>query len=70
MTCEGCTKPLHPVGDAGYSVCMECTKARHHAVMKRKCCCGNKRQPTEVKKTYSRSWISCYRCLGQVKQIS
>ena len=69
MTCEGCTKPLGPM-DLGYTVCMDCTRARHNAVLKRKCCCGNKRRPTEVKKAYSRSWISCYRCLGQIKQLS
>jgi hypothetical protein len=67
--CEGCGKQLG-VGDTGYTVCIECTKARHRAVVNRKCSCGNKRRPTEIKRIGSRTWISCYRCLGQIKQVS
>lgn len=71
MNCEGCDKPLDPVSvSGGYTVCFSCTKARHKAVLRRKCCCGRQKRPTEVMRTGSRSWISCHRCLGQIKQLS
>jgi len=49
---------------------MEVVRARHRAVMARKCVCGSKKDPTEVKQVGSRRFISCYRCLGQIKQLS
>lgn len=49
---------------------MAVVKARHRAVMNRKCSCGKLKDPTEVKRIGSRSWISCNRCLGQIKQLS
>jgi len=67
--CEGCGQELG-VFDMGYDVCMECTKARHRAVINRKCSCGSKKRPSEIHKAYSRTWISCLRCLGQIKQLS
>lgn len=71
MNCEGCDKPLSPVDVAGgYTVCFGCTRARHKAVLRRKCCCGRDRRPTGVMRIGSRSWISCRRCLGQIKQLS
>lgn len=70
-SCDGCGAPMSMSEHAaGWTVCLECTKARHRAVLKRKCCCGRKRRPTEVMRTGSRSWISCHRCLGQIKQLS
>ena len=68
--CEGCGVQMMPYEFSRWAVCMGCTKARHRAVVARKCCCGNKRRPTEVKSIGSRSWISCHRCLGQIKQLS
>lgn len=69
--CEGCEKELPPVDVVmGWNVCMDCTKARHRAVVARKCICGKKRRNSEVHKAYSRRWISCLRCLGTVKQLS
>ena len=69
--CEGCDQPLDRMSIAlGYTVCMDCTRARQRAVLSRKCVCGSKRRPTEVKHMASRTWISCYRCLGQIKQLS
>ncbi len=56
----------HP--DGGPS--MEVVAARHVAVMCSKCRCGSKKDPTEVRSVGSRSWISCFRCLGQIKQLS
>lgn len=68
MTCEGCGREGLYLGQ--YTVCMACTRARQQAVLKRRCVCGNKRRPTEVKAVGSRRWISCHRCLGTIKQIS
>lgn len=45
-------------------------KARHRAVMVKKCVCGNLKDPSEVKRVGSRSFVSCERCLGQIKQLS
>jgi hypothetical protein len=69
--CLGCLGKLS-LGDRvqGYDVCFECTKARHNAVLRRKCVCGVKRRPSIVYRIGSRTWISCYRCLGQIKQLS
>lgn len=66
MNCEGCNKLVIGL----FGVCLECVKARHKAVLKRKCVCGNQKKPTNIKRIGSRSWISCYRCLGQIKQLS
>lgn len=49
---------------------MAVVKARYRAVMNRKCCCGKLKDPTKVNRIGSRSFISCYRCLGQIKQLS
>jgi hypothetical protein len=65
--CTGCGEPMD---SPSYDVCFQCVKARHRAVVMRKCCCGNKRRPTEVKRMASRTWISCHRCLGQIKQLT
>ena len=46
-------------------------KARHRAVVKGRCVCQRMlKDPTEVKQIGSRKWISCHRCLGQIKQLS
>jgi len=49
---------------------MEVVKARHQAVLRHKCCCGPRKDPTEIRRLASRTWISCYRCLGTIKQLS
>ncbi len=56
----------HPDGGPTMAVVL----ARQKAVMKRKCVCGPRKDPTPVKSAGSRSWISCFRCLGQIKQLS
>lgn len=67
-TCTGC---LGPQDSPSYTVCMECTKARcRTATTRGGCKCGRKARPTEVKRVGSRTWISCHRCLGQIKQLS
>ena len=44
--------------------------ARHNAVLKRRCVCGKLKDPTCIKQMGGRRWISCHRCLGQIKQVS
>jgi hypothetical protein len=71
MTCEACDKPLGVLEAMRWTVCMECTVARARAVQKRRCVCTKRQQrPTDIKRVGSRSWISCERCLGQIKQLS
>jgi len=71
MKCEGCLKELSVLDSCRrYGVCLDCTEARHNAVLKRKCVCGNKKRESEIHKIGSRTWISCLRCLGQIKQLS
>lgn len=67
--CEGCCGPLGPF-DALWEVCLPCTKARHKAAITKRCVCGTKRRPTDVKRIGSRLWVSCKRCLGTIKQLS
>lgn len=68
--CEGCGNDMDTVGILqNYTVCFDCTRARQRAVALRRCSCRKKR-PSEVKKIGSRSWISCLKCLGQIKQLS
>ncbi len=56
----------HPDGGPTMAVVM----ARHKAVKTHKCRCGKKKDPTDVKRIGSRTWISCFRCLGQIEQLS
>ena len=48
---------------------MAVVRARHRAAMDHRCHCGKLKDPTEVKRIYSRTWIACHRCLGQIKQL-
>lgn len=54
--------------DGGVS--LEICKARHRAVLSNKCGCGKLRDPSEVHRIGSRTWTSCLRCLGTIKQYS
>jgi hypothetical protein len=65
--CDGCLCPLGPL-DAGYSVCMACTRARHRAAVTHRCSCGRLRRPRQVSHL-GRVWIACDRCLGTSRQI-
>ncbi len=56
----------HPDGGPA----MEVVWARAKAAATKECRCGKKKDPTEVRSVGSRSWISCFRCLGQIKQLS
>jgi hypothetical protein len=71
-SCEGCDKPLGVVESLRYTVCMECTIARHRKVTKHggMCKCGRKRRPGDLLDNGARSWIPCRRCLGTIKQVS
>lgn len=41
-------------------------KARHQAVLKRRCVCGRLKDPVE-KAAFNRKWTACLRCLGAIK---
>lgn len=70
-TCEGCNKPLGMLEAMRWNVCMDCTRARARAVANHsRCTCGNKARPTEVMRSGSRTWISCHRCLGSIRQLT
>ena len=50
---------------------MAVVKARMQVATRRGGCkCGKLKDPTEIKRAGSRTWISCHRCLGQIKQLS
>ncbi len=53
-----------------YGVPMPVVIARHRAVMTHKCGCRKLRDPSHIKRVGSRTWISCLRCLGTIKQLS
>lgn len=65
--CEGCTGLML---DLNYAVCWECTKARHNAVLSRKCVCRKIDRKEKLCQTGSRQWLACQRCLGVIKQLS
>lgn len=70
--CAGCDTPLG-VFDIGYSVCMDCTKARAKVATGRGGCkCPkSKKRPTEVLgRPRQRQWIACNRCLGTITQVN
>lgn len=70
-TCEGCLQELDALSRAGiYNVCMSCTVARHKAVLRKRCVCRKKQRRERQCKAYSRIWIACDRCLGQVRQVA
>ena len=50
---------------------LETCRARHRAAMSGKCSCGKKRDPNpQVKRVGSRTWTSCDRCFGTIKQLT
>lgn len=68
--CEGCDRLLSPIEALHWSVCFVCTKARHRAVLARRCICGRRARPGPVDRIGSRSWVPCLRCLGQIRQLT
>jgi hypothetical protein len=69
-TCEGCGMGLSPVEGARWRVCLDCTRARHRAVIARgKCRCGAKRREGEVVRQGPRAWVPCRRCLGAIRDV-
>jgi hypothetical protein len=65
--CAGCNNPLGPF-DAGYTVCMACTRARHRAAVTHRCACGKLRRPRQLSHL-GRVWTACDRCLGTIRQV-
>lgn len=71
--CHGCGEVISIVDQReGYSVCLDCTKARQAAVMAHGACkCAAKRNPdARIRIVGSRKWIACNRCLGTVRQLA
>lgn len=69
--CDGCGRGLSPIEAVRWRVCMDCTRARHRAVIARgKCKCGGKRREGEVVTQGPRSWIPCRRCLGAIREVT
>lgn len=51
-------------------ISLDVVRARHRAAMTHRCGCRSKALPSELKRVGSRSWISCNRCLGTIRQVS
>ncbi len=65
--CDGCERPLGPVEALHWSVCLDCTKARHRAVLAGRCVCGPQRRPGSPVSSGARSWMPCRRCLAVIR---
>lgn len=69
MICEGCEEEFINIIDQ-HPICTPCVRARHKAVLARKCVCRSKKHTKECNNGMGRRWLSCLRCLGTVKQLS
>ena len=69
MTCEGCGERFYNFFDR-LAICLTCVKARHRAALALKCLCGRQARQSDVHRVGSRTWISCLRCLGSIRQLS
>jgi hypothetical protein len=65
VPCSGCGEPIWKWADP----CMPCVRARARAAFTHRCSCGRKRRERTVSNG-SRTWVSCDRCLGSVRQLS
>ena len=75
VKCEGCDQPLDALTlvmcGSGPTVCFPCVKARAKTAQTHRCSCGSKRRENpEVHKVGSRTWHTCFRCLGTTRQLS
>jgi hypothetical protein len=70
--CEGCLKEMDTMGFLqGYTICMDCVKARHKTVLRLgKCVCRKADKRPRETGNKSRKWLSCDRCLGTIKQLN
>jgi hypothetical protein len=69
-SCEGCGRGLSTL-EGRWAVCLDCTRARHRAVIARgKCRCGKKAREGDVVSQGPRSWIPCRRCLGAIREVT
>ena len=67
IQCSGCLRPVYPWADP----CLACVRARHRAAVTHRCSCPKHlRRESGIKRAWSRTWISCERCLGTVRQLS
>ena len=51
-------------------VAFEVIRARHRAAVTGRCGCGRKHIESDVHRVGSRTWVSCLRCLGTIRQLS
>lgn len=66
-----CGDPLDLLARLDGGRCMNCVRARAAAVSKGgRCVCPKRKQEPVEKRSIHRSWISCERCLGTIKQLS
>lgn len=72
IRCPVCDKPADIFAIADGGPCMDCVRARARSVAERgRCVCGRARIPNPaIHRIGSRSWQSCDRCLGTIKQLS
>ena len=70
--CPVCKGPADIFAIADGGPCMDCVHARARSVAKHgRCLCGCKKIPNpEIHRIGSRTWQSCDRCLGTIKQLS
>jgi len=50
--------------------CFDCIKARHKAALTHKCSCPKRLKRPRTVTNKIRTWVSCDRCLGTIRQIS
>jgi hypothetical protein len=73
IICSVCGGPADIFAIADGGPCMDCVRARAGAVAANgRCVCGvRKRIPDpEIHRVGSRTWQSCRRCLGTIRQLS
>lgn len=69
--CPVCGEPADIFAIADGGPCMNCVRSRAAAAQDGRCHCGRKAIPDpEIHRVYSRTWQSCLRCLGTIKQLS
>lgn len=65
-----CGDPLDLLAKLDGGRCMNCVRARAAAAVKKHCVCPKRKQEPVEKNSINRSWISCERCLGTIRQLS
>jgi len=65
--CTGCDRELDPYEAIKWTVCIECTRMRHRAVLAgHKCVCDPRDRKPHIISNGFRTWVGCDRCLGEI----